>query len=202
MARPTVQATTKGASHISTQMKAAVIREFGDFDVLKYGDIETPRAKPGSILIKVLAAGSNRFEHYVREGSIAPQLPMPHILGANAAGEVAELGEGVTGFEVGERVIPMPGYPQKEAEYDIRPGATAPSFTLRGLGVWGTYAQYLEIPARWVLKDGTGLTPEEVATLPVALGSGVHALKDVGHPAPHLPSPLHIPRQSISLEER
>ncbi len=180
MGKPTGRVATETARRVATHMKAAVIREFGDFDVLKYGEIETPTLKPGHLLIKVLAAGSNRFEHYVREGSIAPELPMPHILGANAAGEVAELGEGVTGFEVGERVIPMPGYPQKKEEYDIRPGATAPSFTLRGLGVWGTYAQYLEIPARWVLKDTTGLTPEEVATLPVALGSGVHAVKEVG----------------------
>ena len=47
-----------------------------------------------------------RVDHYIREGSIAPELPFPHILGGDGAGEVAELGEGVTGFEVGERVIP------------------------------------------------------------------------------------------------
>ena len=94
-------------------MKAAVIHKFGDIDVLKYEDIETPKPKPGHILIKVLAAGVNRFDHYIREGSVVPELPFPHILGADAAGEVAELGEGVTGFEIGERVVPITGYPFK-----------------------------------------------------------------------------------------
>ena len=161
-------------------MKAAVIHEFGDTDVLHYEDIETPKSEPGHILIKVLAAGINRFDHYLREGSVVPELSFPHILGTDAAGEVAELGAGVTGFEVGERVIPMPGFPQKEEEYDIRPAATAASFTLPGMGIPGTYAEYIEAPARWVVKDKTGLAPEEVATLPMVLGSGVRAVKVIG----------------------
>jgi GST-like protein len=68
-------------------MKATVIHEFGDFDVLKYEDIETPKPKPSYALIKVLAAGVNRLDHYIREGSIVPELPFPHILGADAAGD-------------------------------------------------------------------------------------------------------------------
>ena len=161
-------------------MKAAVIREFGDVSVLKYEDIETPKPKAGHILIKVLAAGVNRFDHYIREGSVAPALPFPHILGADAAGEVAELGEGVTGFETGERVVVMPGFPTNEEDYGISPAGTAPSFTLPGLGIWGAYAQYVEIPARFVLKDETDLKPEEVATLPMVLATAVRAVKVIG----------------------
>ena len=142
-------------------MKAAMIREFGDVDVLKYGDLETPRPRPGHILIKVLAAGINRFDHYIREGSVSAELPFPHILGADAAGEVPELGKGVSGFKTGDRVIPTPGFPQDPKEYHIRPAGTAPSFTLPGLGIPGTYAQYIEIPAEWVLKDPTGLTRQK-----------------------------------------
>ena len=161
-------------------MKAATIKEFGDVDVLKYGDLEPPRPRPGHILIKVLAAGVNRFDHYIREGSVTPELLFPHILGADASGEVAELGEGTNGFKVGDRVIPSPGFPQDKEEYHIRPAATAPSFTLPGLGIPGTYAQYIEIPAEWVVADETGLTPEEVATLPMVLVTGVRAVKEVG----------------------
>ncbi len=161
-------------------MKAAVLREFGDVDVLKYEDVPTPKPKPGHILIKVLAAGVNRLDHNLREGSVVPELPFPHILGIDAAGEVAELGPGISGFQLGERVVPMPGFPLKEEEYDIRPAVTAPSFALLGLGIWGTYAQYIEVPARWVLKDDTGLNPEELATLPMVLATGVRAVKVVG----------------------
>ncbi|MCH8961375.1 MAG: zinc-binding dehydrogenase [Bacteroidetes bacterium] len=128
----------------------------------------------------MLASGINRFDHYLREGSVVPELPFPHILGADAAGEVAALGVGVTGFEIGERVIPMPGFPTDEQEWGVRPAATASSFTLPGLGLPGTYAQYVEIPAPWVLKDNTGLPPEQVATLPMVLATGVRAVKEVG----------------------
>ena len=161
-------------------MKAAVIRTFGDPDVLKYEDIDTPTPSPGHILIKVLAGDVSRLDHYIREGSIAPALPFPHILGGDGAGEVAELGEGVTGFQIGERVIPLPGYPLKDEEQDIRPTISAPSFALPGLHIWGTYAQYMTVPARGVIKDDTGLPPEQVATLPIALATAVHAQKGIG----------------------
>ena len=161
-------------------MKAAVIHEFGGVDVLKYEEIPTPAPKPGDILIKVLAAGVERLDHYIREGSIVPELPFPHILGADAAGEVAELGEGVTGFEIGERVIVVPGYAQEEEGTVIRPTVTAPSFALPGLHISGTYTQFMVVPAYALIRDKTGLKPEEVATLPVPLATAVHALKVVG----------------------
>ncbi len=161
-------------------MKASVIHQFGDFDVLKYEDIATPKPKPGNVLVKILAAGVNRLDHYLREGSVVPELPFPHILGADAAGEVFQPGKGVTDFEIGDRVIVVPGYPQNEEDYDIYPASQAPSFGLPGLHIPGTYAQYIEVPARYLLKDDTGLKPEEVATLPVALATAVRAVKEVG----------------------
>jgi NADPH:quinone reductase-like Zn-dependent oxidoreductase len=161
-------------------MKATVIHEFGDIDVLKYEEIDVPSARPGHVLVKVLAAGVNRLDHYIREGTIVPELPFPHILGADAAGEVAELGEGVTGFHTGERVIVAPGYPQNADETDVRPTTSAPSFALPGLHISGTYAQYIEVPAHAVIKDETGLSPELAATLPIVLATAVHALKQVG----------------------
>ncbi len=161
-------------------MKAAVMHEFGGFDVLRYEDIATPSPRPDHVLIKVLAAGINRLDHYIREGSVVPELPFPHILGADAVGEVFELGQGVTELEIGERVIVVPGYPTDESETDIRPTVTAPSFALPGLHISGTYAQYIEVPARAVVKDDTGLAPEEIATLPVVLATAVHSARGIG----------------------
>ena len=163
-----------------TTMKAATITEFGDENVLKYRDVDKPQIKPGRVLIKILAAGVNRLDHYIRAGEIVPQLPFPHILGADASGEIAALGEGVSDFKIGDRVIPASGYPAKEEDYGIQPENAAPSFALHGLHIPGTYAQYLEVPARFVVKDETGLKPEEVATLPVVLATSVHAIKSVG----------------------
>ena len=151
-------------------MKAAVFHKFGDADGLKVEDVPTPKPKAGHVLVKILAAGVNRFDHYLREGGITQHLPLPHVLGSDGAGEVAELGEGTNSLHVGDRVVIVPGFPLKEEDYDIRPANTAPSFTLPGLGMWGTYAQYIEVPARWVLTDDTKLKTEEVATLPVCSG--------------------------------
>ncbi len=161
-------------------MKAIVIHEFGDINLLKYEEIETPKPKPGNVLIKVLAAGVNRFDHYIREGSVIKDISFPHILGSDAVGEIAEIGDGVSGFNVGERVIPLPAYPTNKDDYDIYPMSAAPSFSLSGMGFWGSYAQYIEVPARWVIKDETNLNPEELATLPMVLTTAVRAVKSVG----------------------
>jgi NADPH:quinone reductase-like Zn-dependent oxidoreductase len=161
-------------------MKAAVIHAFGDADVLTHEDLETPEPRPGHVLVKILAAGVNRLDHYLREGSVTQDITLPHVLGADAAGEVAALGPDVAGLETGQRVIVVPGFPLDEADYDIRPSITAPSFALPGLHIRGTYAQYIEVPARFVVADDTGLPPEQVATLPVVLATSVHAVKGVG----------------------
>ena len=88
-------------------MKAAVIREFGDTNVLKLEDVDTPKAKSGHIVIKVLAAGVNRLDHYLREGSITQDIPLPHVLGSDAAGEVAEIGDGVSGLTLANASFPL-----------------------------------------------------------------------------------------------
>ena len=62
-------------------MKAAVIHEFGNFDVFQYQEVPTPEPRAGHVLVKVLAAGVNRLDHYLREGSVVPELSFPHILG-------------------------------------------------------------------------------------------------------------------------
>lgn len=161
-------------------MKASVLREFGGPTVLKYEEVATPHARPGRVVIRVLASGVNRLECYLREGSVTRDIAMPHVLGSDAAGEVVELGVGVTGLSVGDRVVPMPGYPLDRADDNFRPMSGAPSYAIAGIVGWGTYAEYAEVPAKWLLPDDTGLSPEEVAALPMVLVTGMRAVKTVG----------------------
>ena len=161
-------------------MKAIVLRRFGGPDVLSYEEIPTPNPKPGHVLLKVLAAGMNRLDHYLREGSIMPNLPLPHILGVDAVGEVVQLGERVTAVQIGDRVIPAAGFTLREEDDRNRPLSISQSFVVPGVHVWGSYAQFMEVPARWVVKDDTGLSAAAAATLPVVLGTSVRALKVVG----------------------
>lgn len=181
MTTMTKNETVRGTKQsMAGTMKAAVIQGFGGPDVLELIEVPVVEPQPGHLLIKVNAAGLNRFDHSIRQGEIAPELPWPHILGADAAGEVAAIGPGVTGFEIGDVVIPMPGYPLDEDEWGIRPAGTAASFTLPGLGRPGTYAQYIEFPAEFTVRDHTGLSPELVATLPMVLATAVRSVKTVG----------------------
>ena len=161
-------------------MKAALIRKFGNFDVLEYADITTPVPKSNEVLIKIKASGVNRIDHYLREGKMMPDIPLPHILGSDAVGEIVEIGSNVREFKVGNRVIPMPGYPMKAEDYQVHPMTLAPSYALLGAGSWGTYAEYVAVPEAFVVKDDTDLPAEEVATLPMVVVTGVQAVKEVG----------------------
>ncbi|MBB6521744.1 quinone oxidoreductase family protein [Pseudoteredinibacter isoporae] len=161
-------------------MKAIVMDRFGDADVLETRTVDTPRPRAGELLIRIEAAGLNRLDHYIREGSVTPDLPFPFILGSDAVGTVAELGEGVSGFEVGDRVIPMPGYPTDANDDGGEVMSASPSYAIRGIAENGSYAEYMTVPARWTLKDNTGLPAVEVATLPMPLVTAVRAVKTVG----------------------
>ena len=161
-------------------MQAAVIRSFGGPEQIQLEEMVIPSPGPGEVLVKVLAVGVNRLDHYVRLGQIAPALPFPHILGSDAVGEVAKLGEGVTRFALGERVISMPGYPTDTAEASIRPVTAAASYAIPGIQISGTYAQYIVVPEAWLLRDTTGLPVEQVAALPVALLIAIRSVQIVG----------------------
>ena len=161
-------------------MKAAAFRRFGGPDVLEYMDLPTPEPRAGNVLVKVLASGVNRLEHYLREGSVLPNLKLPHVLGSDAAGEVAAIGDGVRTFRPGQRVIPMPGYPLDPNDGGFTPLSASPSYAIGGILNWGTYAQYVEVPERWLLADDTGLAATELATLPMVLITAVRAVRTVG----------------------
>ena len=161
-------------------MKAAVIHAFGGPEQIRIEDIPTPTPGPGQVLVKVLAVGINRLDHYVRLGQINPHLHFPHILGSDAVGEVAELGAGVSRFAVGDRVITMPGYPTDPAEAHIRPVTATKSYAIPGTHIQGTYAQYVVVPEVWLLRDTSGLPVEQIAAMPVALLIAIRSVQIVG----------------------
>ena len=161
-------------------MQAAIFEEFGGPEVLKVAEVATPTPGAGEVLVKVLAAGVNRLDHYIRNGDVAPDLALPHVLGIDVAGEVAAVGAGVGGFGVGQRVLVLPGFTTAADDADVYPASLAGSFTLPGLGRWGGYAQYIVVPAGGVVADDTGLDAAQAASLPVVLATAVRAVKEVG----------------------
>jgi len=93
-------------------VKAVRIHEDGGPDVLRYEDVADPEPGPGEALVALRAAGLNHLDLWVRKG--LPSVPKPRILGADGAGEVVALGDGVDGLEVGQRVVLNPGIPHGE----------------------------------------------------------------------------------------
>jgi putative PIG3 family NAD(P)H quinone oxidoreductase len=97
-------------------MYAITIREPGDPDVLDWTEVADPRPGPGEVLLEVAASAVNRADLLQRQGHYPPPPGASEVLGLECSGTVAELGEGVEGWAVGDEVCALlagGGYAQK-----------------------------------------------------------------------------------------
>ena len=90
-------------------MKAAVITGYGDNSMFELREVPSPRPAAGQVRVKLAASSINPVDAKVRSGAMKAVMPVtfPAILGHDIAGEIVELGSGVTGFKVGDRVFGM-----------------------------------------------------------------------------------------------
>jgi len=102
-------------------MKAVRFHEYGDVNVLRYEEAQTPQPGPGEVLVAVAATAFNPVDRWFRAGAMDEVLPvrLPHTLGLDLAGTVVDRGPGVANPAIGAEVIgflPMTG-PGAGAEY-------------------------------------------------------------------------------------
>lgn len=90
-------------------MKAVLMDAFGGVEVLRIGEAEKPEPAEGQVLVKVMATSINRPDLVQREGKYPPPPGDSVILGLEVAGVIESLGGGVTGWQVGERVMTLVG---------------------------------------------------------------------------------------------
>lgn len=91
---------------MSSKMKAVLIREYGDNDVVQIESIDRPEPKAGEILIKVHAAGVNPIDWKIRSGAGQRMgMALPVHMGGELVGTIAQLGAGVDQFALGEAVF-------------------------------------------------------------------------------------------------
>src|SRR5262249_55937613 len=92
---------------------------YGDIDVLYVADVQRPVPGPGQVLVEVRAAAINPGEASIRKGLFADRWPatFPSGQGSDLAGTVAELGDGVDGFGVGDEVIGYTDDRASQAEF-------------------------------------------------------------------------------------
>jgi NADPH:quinone reductase len=124
-------------------MKAIVVHEFGEPEVLRYEDAPDPKIGAGEVLVRVRAVGVNFADHLMRRGTYRGQEP-PLIPGLELAGEVVMVGPGVSGLSVGQRVF---GWARD------------------------TYAELAAVPATKLLPIPEHLSFEQAAAVPTVFGT-------------------------------
>ena len=143
-------------------MKAIRIHEDGGPEVLRYEDAPDPEPGTDQVLIRLRAASLNHLDVWVRKG--LPSVPKPRILGADGAGVVEALGDGVLGFEPGQRVV-------------INPGVIAGGrMHVVGEAMDGTHAELVAIPERNVYPIPETLSFEEAAAFPLVFETAYRML--------------------------
>ncbi|MFO7956418.1 MAG: alcohol dehydrogenase catalytic domain-containing protein [Candidatus Brocadiia bacterium] len=149
-------------------MKAAVIREHGEPDVIRVEDIPTPEPGDGEVLVDVKAAALNHLDIWVRQGG-RQDLEWPHVLGSDAAGVISAVGPGVEGVSVGDEVIIDPGLACGHCRF-CRDGehSLCENFGIVGMHRPGTFAEQLTVPARCVAPKPAHLDFQEASALCVA----------------------------------
>ena len=143
-------------------MKAVRIHEDGGPDVLRYEDAPDPEAGPGEVLISLRAASLNHLDLWIRQG--APSVPKPRILGADGAGTVEALGEGVGGLTEGQRVVINPGLEH------------GPTITVVGEHSDGTHCELIALPAEQVYPLDDGISFEQAAAFPLVFETAYRML--------------------------
>lgn len=134
-------------------MKAVLFYQHGGPEVLQYADFPTPEPKAGEVLVRLRAAALNRMDVMVRNGWPGLKLELPHINGADGAGEVVALGEGVSEFQVGDRVVINANLGCGKCDFCLAgQDNLCRNWHLLGETVRGTYAEYIALPARQLYK--------------------------------------------------
>jgi len=159
-------------------MKAIVVREFGEPEVMKLEEVPTPEPSGTQVLVRVKAAGVNPVDTYLRTGIHAHAPKLPYTPGKDAAGTVEAVGDGVTRYKPGDRVYTANSLSGTYAEFalcDERQVGHLPdnvSFE-QGAGIWTPYATAF----RALFQKGEGKAGETVLVHGASGGVGVAAVQ-------------------------
>jgi len=158
-------------------MQAVRFHAHGGLEVLKYEAAPEPKIEANEVLVKVKACALNHLDLWVRQGVSDWKIPLPHIVGSDVSGEVAEVGPQVKRVKVGERVLLAPGIScgQCEACFSGLDSACR-SYTVLGVFVDGGYAEYVKAPAVNVIPIPGDLSFDEAAAVPLVFLTAWHML--------------------------
>jgi len=148
-------------------MRALVLREHGDNDKLQFvNDYPAPQAGPGEVVIRVKASSINYHDVFTRRGMPGIKVPLPVVIGLDVVGEIGELGAGVEGWAVGDRVLIDP--------------VNRVEGGLMGETQDGGLAEYCRAKAHQLIKIPDDVSFEQAAALPVAYGTAIRMMNTIG----------------------
>src|SRR6266516_558680 len=147
-------------------MKAVRMHETGGPEVLRYEDIPDPQLRRDRILVRVRACAMNHLDLWIRKG--IPKVKLPHILGSDVAGEIVEVGEYVSGFAAGQRVLLAPMHFCNHCD-KCAAGIQnqCREFTVLGSGVDGGNCELIAAPAVNVIPFPDSLDCNAAASVPL-----------------------------------
>jgi NADPH:quinone reductase-like Zn-dependent oxidoreductase len=149
-------------------LKAILISQHGGPEVLEHAEFPAPEPGPGEVQVRLRAAALNRLDVFVRQGWPGLKLEYPHIPGADGAGEISALGEGVTDLKIGARVVINSNISCGRCSFCLAgKDNMCRDWHLLGETTRGTYAEYVVVPAvnAALLPDGFEFAPAAAAGL-------------------------------------
>jgi NADPH:quinone reductase-like Zn-dependent oxidoreductase len=141
---------------MAATMRALVLHRHGELDALRVEERPRPAADAGHVVVRVGASSFNYHDVFTVRGMPGIKVPMPVVIGLDLAGTIAEVGEGVSGWAVGDRVLVNPIYPGKG---------------LMGEMLDGGMAEYCRASAKQLIRMPDEVSFEDAASLPVAYGT-------------------------------
>jgi len=156
-------------------MKAVRIHQFGGPEVLTYEEVPDPQLRKDQVLVRVRACSLNHLDVWVRKG--LPGVKLPHILGSDVAGEVVEVGEYVSGFKAGQRVLLAPMHYCGHCEKCVAGIQNqCREFTVLGNGVDGGNCELIASPAANVIPIPDSLDFNQATSVPLVFVTAWHML--------------------------
>jgi len=156
-------------------MKAVRIHQFGGPEVLQYEDIPDPELRKDQVLVRVKACALNHLDLWVRKG--LPGVKLPHILGSDIAGEIAAVGEYLSGFQMGQRVLIAPmHFCGRCVKCVAGLQNQCREFTVIGNAVDGGNCELIAVPAANVIPIPGSLDFNQAASVPLVFLTAWHML--------------------------
>ena len=156
-------------------MKAVRIHQFGGPEVLTYEEVPDPKPRKDQALVRVRACALNHLDLWVRQG--LPGVNLPHILGSDIAGEIVEVGEYITDFKAGQRVLLAPmSFCNHCSKCVAGIQNQCRQYTVLGNGVDGGNCELIAVPAVNIIPIPDSLDFNQAASVPLVFLTAWHML--------------------------